>query len=93
LQNISAKHTWDILYICWINTYLSLSNLIVININKNFINKKFKQNTNILDIKIKIVLVEAYNSIGLVECYYGPLQYTYKIITAEICNINRDIAL
>ena len=43
--------------------------------------------------KIKIVLVEAYNLVGIIEYYYRLIRYTYIIITTEIYNINRDIVL
>jgi hypothetical protein len=38
----------------------------------------------------KSVLVEVHNSIGIIERYYGPLQY---IITSEILGIDKDIVL
>ena len=39
----------------------------------NFISIEFKQLINLMAIKIKEVLMEAYNSIGLVKKYYTPL--------------------
>jgi hypothetical protein len=42
---------------------------------------------------VKIVPIEAYNSIGIVEHYYGLVQYTYLIIIAEIKGISKEIAL
>ena len=39
---------------------------------------------NSIAIKIKEVLVEAYNSVGLVERYHIPLQYAYKIIQNKL---------
>jgi hypothetical protein len=41
----------------------------------------------------KSVLVEVHNSIGIIERYYGPLQYIYYIITSEILGIDKDIVL
>jgi hypothetical protein len=46
-----------------------------------------------MGIKVKIVLVEAHNSIRIIERYYGPVRYTYLIISTEIPNINKDMAL
>ena len=43
--------------------------------------------------KIKIILVEVYNSVGIIKYYYRLIRYTYTIITTEIYNINRDIVL
>jgi len=39
------------------------------------------------------VPVEAYNLVGMVERYYGPLHYIYHIIIAELLDIGKDIAL
>ena len=41
LQNISAKHTWDALRACWINTYLGPLDQIITNARKNFISREF----------------------------------------------------
>ena len=46
-----------------------------------------------MGIRTKAVLVEAHNSIGMVERYYRPLQHAYQIITIEIPDINKDMAL
>jgi hypothetical protein len=43
--------------------------------------------------KVKIVPVEAYNSVGIIEYYYGLIRYTYLVITAEINGINKDTIL
>jgi hypothetical protein len=42
---------------------------------------------------IKNVLVEAYNSIDIVERYYGSLRRIYYIITSKILGIDKDIVL
>ena len=59
---------------CWINIYLGPLDLIISDIGKNFISKEFKEYVNIIGICIKAVLVEAYNSISMVERYYSPLR-------------------
>jgi hypothetical protein len=41
----------------------------------------------------KGVLVEAHNSIGIVERYHGPIRRAYQIITTEIPNIDKDMVL
>jgi hypothetical protein len=43
--------------------------------------------------KVKIVPVEAHNSVGIVERYHSPIRRAYLIITAEINGINKDTAL
>ena len=78
---------------CWINTYLGPPKQIVTNASKNFASKEFDQYATTLGTRIKIVPVEAYNSVGIVERYHGPIRRTYTIITTKIYNIDKDIAL
>ena len=47
--------------------------MVIYNARKNFTSIEFKQLVNSMVIKIKEVLVEAYNSVGLVKRYYIPL--------------------
>ena len=47
--------------------------MVIHNIKKNFIFTEFRQLANLIANKIKEVLVEAYNSVGLVKRYYTPL--------------------
>jgi len=46
-----------------------------------------------IGIKVKIVPIEAYNSIGIVERYYRLVRRAYLIIIAEIKGISKEIAL
>ena len=46
-----------------------------------------------MGISTKGVPVEAHNAIGMVERYHGPLRHAYQIITVEIPDINKDMAL
>jgi len=48
---------------------------------------------NIIGIKVKIVPIEAHNSIGIIERYYGLVRRAYLIIVAEIKGISKEIAL
>ena len=93
LQNISAKHTWDTLRMCWIDSYLGPPDLVATDAGKNFVSREFKQYAGIMGIKIKTVPVEAHNSIGLVERYHGPLRRAYQIISTELRDLDRDAAL
>ena len=43
--------------------------------------------------KVKIVPVEAYNSVGIVERYHSSVRRVYQIITSEVPSINKDVAL
>ena len=60
---------------------------------KNFASREFNQYTAAIGTRIKIIPVEAYNSVGIVERYHGPIRRAYLIIIAEIPDINRDIGL
>ena len=93
LQNISAKHTWDTLKMCWIDTYLGPPDQIVADAGKQFTSKEFSQHANTLGTKIKIVPVEAHNSVGIVERYHGPIRRAYSNITDEVPGLEKDKAL
>jgi hypothetical protein len=43
--------------------------------------------------KMKIVPIEAHNSVGIVERYHRPVRRAYQIITTEIPDIDKDAAL
>ena len=77
LQNISAKHVWDVLRMCWIDTYIGPPDMITYDAKKNFISKDFKHLAIIMGITTKIVLVEVHWLIGKVERYYVVLRRTY----------------
>jgi hypothetical protein len=53
--------------------YLEPPNLIATNVGKNFVSKEFVNNATSLAIKVKEVLVEAYNSISKVKQYYAVI--------------------
>jgi hypothetical protein len=60
LQNIFAKHIWNMLCLCWIDVYLSLSDHILTDVDKNFASKEFRQFAISMIIIIKAVLVQAH---------------------------------
>ena len=69
--------------------------MVIYNTKKNFISIEFRQLANLIAIKIKEVLVEAYNSVSLVKRYYTPLRCAYKIIQDELKGeyINKEMIL
>jgi hypothetical protein len=69
--------------------------MVIHNTKKNFVSIEFRQLANLITIKIKEVLVEAHNSISLVERYYTPLQYIYEIIQNKLKGkyINKEMIL
>ena len=78
---------------CWIDIYLGPPDIIIHDIGKNFVSKEFKQYATILGIATRSVPIKAYNLVGMVERYYGPLYRIYYIIIAELLDINKDMAL
>jgi hypothetical protein len=62
---------------------------------KNFTIMEFKQLVSSMLIKVKKVLVKAYNNVGLIERYHALLRYVYKILKTELKNehINKEIIL
>jgi hypothetical protein len=54
-------------------SYLLILEDITSNIRKNFVSKEFKEYTNTIGIRTKVILVETYNSISIIERYYSPL--------------------
>ena len=67
--------------------------MIIYDVGKNFISREFKQYAVNMGTTIKSVPVKAYNLIGMVEHYYGPLRRIYYVITSKILGINKDIVL
>ena len=84
---------WDILRIYQIDTYIKPLDMIIYNAKKNFISKDFKYLAIMMGITTKIVLVEAYWSIRKVERYYAVLHCAYQIISKELPNLDKEIAL
>ncbi|KAI0995592.1 hypothetical protein K3495_g12589 [Podosphaera aphanis] len=93
LQNLTAKHTWDMLCTCWIDTYIGPPDIISHDAGKNFTSREFQEYALSIGTKTKRIPVEAHHSIDLVERYHGPLRRIYKIIIAEIPGINKNLAL
>jgi hypothetical protein len=93
LLNISAKHTWDAIRACWIDTYLGPPDMITTDSGKNFASKEFNQLASTVGTKVKIVPVEAHNSVGIVERYHGLIRRAYTIISIELRDIDKDMAL
>jgi hypothetical protein len=48
---------------------------------------------NTIGTKVKIVSIEVYYSIRIVEYYYNLIQYTYLIIIAKVKGIIKEIVL
>jgi len=57
------------------------------------VSKEFKQYAIIFGIVIRSIPIKAHNLVRMVERYYGPLCCIYYIITAELLDTSKDIAL
>ena len=77
----------------WINTYIRPPDIIIYNTKKNFISKDFKYLAIIMGITTKIVLVEAHWSIRKVERYHIVLRRAYQIVSKELPDLDKEIAL
>jgi hypothetical protein len=78
---------------CWIDTYLGPPDQIIADAGKQFTAKEFAQLANTMGTKVKIVPIEAHNSVGIVERYHGLVRRAYLIIVAEIKGISKEMAL
>jgi predicted ATP-grasp superfamily ATP-dependent carboligase len=67
--------------------------MIIHNTKKNFISKDFKHLAIIIGITTKIIPVEVHWSIRKVERYYIVLCCVYQIVSKELPNLNKEIAL
>jgi hypothetical protein len=77
LQNISAKHIWEMLRLCWIDVYLSLFDHILTDADKNFASREFRQFAISMIIIIKAVSMKAHWSIDVVKRYHAELRRAY----------------
>jgi hypothetical protein len=48
---------------------------------------------NTIGTKVKIVPIEVYYSIGIIERYYGLIRRAYLIIIAKVKGITKEIVL
>jgi hypothetical protein len=84
LRSLSAKHTWDALRECWIDTYLGPPDHIVHDAGTNFTSKEFQQLAKTMSITTRSVPVEAHWSVRLVERAHPVLRRAYCIIADEL---------
>jgi hypothetical protein len=93
LKNVSARHVWNQLRICWIDSYLRSSDVITSDVDKQFISREFKHYADNMSITVKIVLIETHHSIEMMKRYHESLRRAYSIITIEIFEIDSELAL
>ena len=67
--------------------------MIIYDTKKNFISKDFKYLAIIMGITTKTVLVETHWSIKKVKRYYTVLRRAYQIVSEELPDLDKKIAL
>ncbi len=77
---------------CWIDVYLDLFDHILIDADKNFASREFRQFVILMTIIIKIVSIKAHWSINVVKRYHAELRRTYQMIFENI-DVNKKIVL
>jgi hypothetical protein len=93
LKDITAWHVWNQLRICWIDIYLESFDLIISNVSKQFIARKFKQYAFNMNIKVNTISIETHHSIDMIERYHDSFRRIYAIIIAKISNIDSNSTL
>lgn len=93
MKDITAKHTWDVLRLCWIDVYQGPPDYVVTDAGRNFTSTEFHQSAKDMAINIKEVPVEAHHSVGKVERYHAVLRRAYEIIREESPLTTPDSAL
>ncbi len=94
LQNISVKHIWDMLRLCWIDVYLNSSDYILYDVDKNFVSREFRQFVISITIIIKSVSIEVHGLIDIVEKYHAELRQAYQMIFENIkIDIDKEMIL
>jgi hypothetical protein len=71
---------------------LRSSDVIIVNADKQFVAREFKQYVNNMKIAIKTISVETHHSIEMMKRYHDSLRRMYAIITIEISSIDLEIA-
>ncbi len=86
LQNINAKHIWEMLRLCWINVYLNSSDHILHDADKNVVSREFRQFVVSMTIIIKSISIEIHWSIDVIKRYHVKLRKVYQMILENLDN-------
>lgn len=94
LLNLTSKHTWEMLRLCWIDVYIGPPDYIVHDAGLNFTSKEFRQYASSMGITTKGVPIEAHWSIGKVERFHALVRRTYTVIKEELgTSAPKDVVL
>lgn len=92
LLNVSSGCLWRPFRQCWIGVYLGPPEITVHDAEKNFMGRALAGNADMLSIATKSVLVEAANSLWIVERYHSPLRRLFNIIKKKEPDVENDYA-
>lgn len=93
LDDVSAKHVWDVFRACWIDTYLGPPDILTTDSGTQLMSAEFTAKAKGMSIKMVRVPVEAHHSIGMVERYHKPLRRAYTVIRSDLPDIKPTQAL
>jgi hypothetical protein len=72
---------------------LRSSDVIIADVDKQFVAREFKQYADNMKMAMKTTFVETHHSIEMMKRYHDSFRRMYAIITIEISNIDFEIAL
>lgn len=93
LRDMTAKHTWETLKACWIDTYLGPPDFLAHDAGTNFAAAEFRAEARLNGVTCRQVPVEAHWSIGKVERYHAPLRRAYEIFRTELAGVSAEFVL
>ncbi len=88
LKDISARHVWNQLRTCWIDTYLRSFDVITADADKQFFAREFKQYTDNMKITIKPIFVETHHSIEMMKRYHELLSRIFQSLSLKCLILN-----
>lgn len=71
---MSAARTWDTFKLFWIDVYIGPPDIIVHDLGTNFTSSELHQNSFAMAFAVNCVLVEAQQSVRIVERHHGLLR-------------------
>src|SRR6266516_5383117 len=84
LPSLSAKDTWEVLRMLWIDAYQGPPDIITHDAGTNFASVEFRNEAKLLGIVCKQIPVEAHWSIGKLERYHAPQRRAFDILYDEL---------
>ncbi|KAL2885168.1 Ribonuclease H-like domain [Ceratocystis lukuohia] len=93
LSSMTAKHCWDMLRECWIDTYQGPPDVIVHDQGTSFTGAEFSDQARLLGTVTKGVATEAHHRVGKVERAHAMLKRAFSVMTKENSGVDRALNL